>query len=81
MPAERRVHCCFLEHRYLKELRTQLEATAHAQKRGADGDVADGQPGSKRPRGRPKGSKNSKTKAKAGAAATPPVAGGASNPT
>jgi hypothetical protein len=52
--------------RYLKELRTQLEENAQAQKRGAD-DTADGQAGTKRPRGRPKGSKNSK-KAKAPAA-------------
>ncbi|KIP07817.1 hypothetical protein PHLGIDRAFT_105176 [Phlebiopsis gigantea 11061_1 CR5-6] len=44
---------------YLKKLRTELESNAQAQKRGAD-EAADGQPGSKRPRGRPKGSKNSK---------------------
>lgn len=53
-------------HRYLKDLRTQRETDAvAAQKRGAE-DGADGQPGAKRPRGRPKGSRNSK-KAKVGA--------------
>ncbi|EKM54986.1 uncharacterized protein PHACADRAFT_255252 [Phanerochaete carnosa HHB-10118-sp] len=59
---------------YLKDLRTQLEASAaQASKRsaaddggggGGGGGGGDGQPGAKRPRGRPKGSKNGK-KAKA----------------
>ncbi|RPD56401.1 hypothetical protein L226DRAFT_513158 [Lentinus tigrinus ALCF2SS1-7] len=67
---------------YLKALRLQSEAAnaAAGTKRPGDDLGADGQP-VKRPRGRPKGSKNSKTKAKAGAGTTPPVAGGASNPT
>ena len=68
--------------RYLKALRLQSEAAnaAAGTKRPGEDLSPDGQP-VKRPRGRPKGSKNSKTKAKTGAAATPPVAGGASNPT
>ncbi|RDX49830.1 hypothetical protein OH76DRAFT_1403431 [Lentinus brumalis] len=64
---------------YLKALRLQSEAAnaAAGTKRPGDDLGADGQP-AKRPRGRPKGSKNSKAKAKSGAAATPPVAGSAS---
>ncbi len=70
---------CHAPARYLKALRLQSEAAnaAAGTKRPGDDLGADGQP-AKRPRGRPKGSKNSKAKAKSGAAATPPVAGSAS---
>ncbi|KAI0761416.1 hypothetical protein BC629DRAFT_1545728 [Irpex lacteus] len=58
---------------YLKELRQQTEAAAavstpSSSKRGGGGDdgsgTGDGQPAAKRPRGRPKGSKNSTKKGK-----------------
>ncbi|KAI0707995.1 hypothetical protein C8Q76DRAFT_137966 [Earliella scabrosa] len=67
---------------YLKALRLQNDATnaATGTKRAGEELGNDGQP-VKRPRGRPKGSKNSKTKAKPGAAAAQsPAAGSASNP-
>lgn len=58
---------------YLKALRLQAEAAASSAtgtKRPGEELGADGQP-VKRPRGRPKGSKNSKTKTKSGAAPAP----------
>ncbi|KZT69870.1 hypothetical protein DAEQUDRAFT_811142 [Daedalea quercina L-15889] len=53
---------------YLKELRLQTEKASASGKRAAE-EVggADGQPAGKRPRGRPKGSKTNKGKAKEGA--------------
>lgn len=65
--------------RYLKELRLQTEKTNAATKRTAeDGPAAgaDGQP-VKRPRGRPKGSKTNKGKAKEGGPTGTPAPGSA----
>jgi len=54
---------------FLKEVRMQSEAIGGV-KRGVDDLAVEGQPTGKRPRGRPKGSKNSKNKGKGTEAAT-----------
>ncbi|KAH9950324.1 hypothetical protein B0H21DRAFT_567733 [Amylocystis lapponica] len=64
---------------YLKELRLQADAAAVAAagtKRSGEELGSDGQPVGKRPRGRPKGSKNSKNKGKGPSASTPTPAPG-----
>ncbi|KAH9905097.1 uncharacterized protein B0H18DRAFT_1033839 [Fomitopsis serialis] len=69
---------------YLKELRLQTEKGNTSNKRAAeDTSGADGQPSGKRPRGRPKGSKTNKGKAKetapTGSAGATPAPGTAPN--